>query len=44
LTTLADVTNDLFMPCHKQRTGAATVATLFSVAKLSNYKLDSVDS
>jgi len=24
LTALADVTNDLYMPCHEQRTGAAT--------------------
>ena len=25
LTVLADATIDLFMPCHEQRTGAATV-------------------
>jgi len=24
LTALADATNDLSMPCHEQRTGAAT--------------------
>ena len=26
LTALADATNDLSMPCHELRTGAATVA------------------
>jgi len=30
LTGLADATNDLYMPCHEQWTGATTVSDPFS--------------